>query len=443
MQTFKPIVPLLDWQSTYIEDDSRFKFLVGCTQSGKSFGTSLEYVLDAVEDKCKLAILLSASERQSVELMEKVKMHSAAMDASFTEGFFGETEIIEHRAKFPNGCRIIALPANPDTARGYSGNVFLDEFGLHRDAKSIFAAMMGRATRGYKVRIASTFKGTDNKFYELAKALGLHEGVRPARQPVKANEWSGHWVDIHMCKEQGLNVDIEQIRRALDDDEIFLQEYCNVPMSGAENFIPLDLVLSCESGECPVGWDGTAMPDQFAGMDIGRKKDLTVNWLLRLLGDVLHTRGIIWQERRPFAEQLKVAREVAPAVQRYSIDSTGIGAMLAETVHKEFPHAEEVQFTAPVKERMAVELKKRFEERTIRIPESPRLRRACQAVKRYVGPTGVMRFDAARTDQGHADEFWALALANAAASGPSGYVPASDCGLVGKPVMSGMMGRTF
>lgn len=443
MQTFQPIVPLLDWQSAYIEDDSRFKFLVGCTQSGKSFATSLEYVLDAFQDKCKLAILLSASERQSVELMEKVKMHSAAMNATFDTGFFGMTEIIEHRAKYPNGCRIIALPANPDTARGYSGNVFLDEFGLHRFGDAIFAAMMGRATRGYKVRIASTFKGTANKFYALAKALGLHEGIRPPHQPVHANGWSGHWVDIHMCKEQGLKVDIEQIRKALDDDEIYLQEYCNVPMSGAETFIPLELVLACESGDAVVGRDGAAMPDQFAGMDIGRKKDLTVNWILRLLGDVLMTRGITWQDRRPFAEQLKVAREIAPAVQRYAIDSTGIGSMLAETMHKEFPHVEQVQFTAAIKERMAVELKKRFEERTIRIPESPRIRRACQAVKRFVGSTGVIRFDAARTDQGHADEFWALALANAAASGPRGYVPASEGAVVGKPVMSGMREMQF
>jgi hypothetical protein len=40
-------------------------------------------------------------------------------------------------------------------------------------------------------------------------------------------------------------------------------------------------------------------------------------------------------------------------------------------------------------------------------------------VKRYTSPTGHFRFDAERTDAGHADEFWALALMNAAASGPN------------------------
>jgi len=99
--------------------------------------------------------------------------------------------------------------------------------------------------------------------------------------------------------------------------------------------------------------------------------------------------------------------------------------------------------TVPVKERMAVDLKRRFEERTLRIPESTRLRRAIQAIKRYVGPTGNMRFDAARTDQGHADEFWALAMMVAAASGSGQYVPASDGGLAGRSVMGGLMARQF
>ncbi len=214
MQLMKPIVPLLDWQQTYVDDDSRFKLVVAAAQSGKSMGTTLEIVMEVIA-KAGLWIMLSASERQSVELMEKVKMHTRAMGAAIDveDGFFGTTEIAQHTARFPNGGRIIALPANPDTARGYSGNAFLDEFALHRDPLAIWAAMMTRATHGYKVRVASTLKGKNNKFYELCKDLGLHDGVRPSQQPVKRNGWSGHWVDIHMVREQraklGIVLDVE------------------------------------------------------------------------------------------------------------------------------------------------------------------------------------------------------------------------------------------
>ena len=439
-----PVVPLLAWQKTFIEDESQFKLVAAGRQSGKSYGLGLEAVLDKIRKK-GLAVMLSRGERQSVELMEKIKMHTHAMGVAVKDAtdFFRDTSILQHTATFGNGSRIIALPANPDTARGYSGDAYLDEFGLHKDSREIWASLVPSATRGYKVRVASTFKGVENKFYELAKALGLHEGVRPATQPVTANGWSGHWVDIYMVREQGAPVDPATLRQAIDDEEVWLQEFCNVPMSGAESFIPLELVLGCESDEAKLDWDGRPREGLFAGFDVGRKKDRSVIVILESLADLLVTRGVIWMERTPFAEQLKVAREVAGAVERFSVDATGIGAMLAEELHREFPAVEPVEFTAPVKERMAVEAKRRFEERTLRIPASSRLRRACSAVKRYMGPTGVMRFDAARTEQGHADEFWALALGIAAASGAKNYVPLDEGMLIGTPVAGGLMGRAF
>jgi phage FluMu gp28-like protein len=453
-----PLVPLLAWQKRYLDDESRFKLVVASVQSGKSFATSLEFALRALRPKRSLGILLSASERQSVELMEKVKMHTAGWGVVVESGFFLETTIVQHTATFPNGNRIIALPANPDTARGYSGDVFLDEFALHRDAKAIWAAMMGRATRGYDVRVASTFKGTDNKFYDLAKLLGLEEGTAPPSQPVQRGGWSGHWVDIFMCRAQGLAVDIEGLRQAIDDEAIFQQEYCNVPMSGAESFIPLELVLACESPEAtiepqidagprgyPRGFSsiGVHRRSSAAGFDVGRKKDRSVIWIVEQDRERLITRGVITMDQTPFADQLKVARDVAAEVERFAIDATGIGAMLAEELHREFPWVEPVEFSSAVKERLAVELKKRFEEHTILLPESHKIRRACSAVKRYIGPTGGIRFDAARSEAGHADEFWALALACSAASQARTYVPAAEVGLVGRATLAGLRARVF
>ena len=461
----KPIVPLLDWQRNYIEDESRFKFVAAPVQSGKSFGTSLEFCLERMKAGRALGIMLSASERQSVELMEKVKMHTRAWDIKFDDGFFGSTEIIEHKATFPNGNRIIALPANPDTARGYSGDVFLDEFALHRDSRAIWAAMMTRATRGYKVRVASTFKGTENKFYELAKLLGLHDGVAPERQPVKRNGWSGHWVDIYMAAAQGMPVDIEGQKAAIDDEEIWLQDYCNVPMSGADAYIPLELILAAESSEAQLEWDGRSRPGLCAGFDFARKRDGSVIIIGEPLADLCVVRGAIWMNRMTFAEQKTIARGVAAAVEtgggRFCMDATGIGAQLGEELGKEFPCVEAVDFGSsmdtgakteagdvvrqPVKERIAGDLKRRYEERTLRLPESSRLRRAAGAVKRYIGPTGKIRLDAARTDtQGHADEFWALALLVAAMSGSGHYQSMADFGAVGgRTVLGNFMGRKF
>jgi phage FluMu gp28-like protein len=437
------VIQLLDWQQRYIADRNRFRFLAASVQSGKSFVASLKHTLRRLE-KRGLSILLSASDRQSKELMEKVKMHAGAAATVLPPEFFEGTSIVQHTATFANGSRIIALPANPDTARGYSGDVLLDEFAIHRDARAIWAAMFGRVTRGYELDVLSSFKGTDNKFYELAKMLNLVapcERWRPPEMPVRVGEWTGHWVDIWTARDQGLKVNIEQLRAALGDEEIFLQEYCNIPMASASEFIPLELVLACESGDASIEFDGQG-GELYAGMDIGRKKDLSAIWLLERLEDKLLTRGVITLDRVPFAEQKKTAAAIAPLVGRFCVDSTGIGAMLAEELHREFPWVEAIQFTAPVKERLAVEAKRTIEERVVLLPESPKIRRAFQAIKRYAGVTGQVRFDAARTDQGHADEFWAFALANAAAS-QKAYVPASEGGLVGDTVMGNAMEMTF
>jgi phage FluMu gp28-like protein len=57
-------------------------------------------------------------------------------------------------------------------------------------------------------------------------------------------------------------------------------------------------------------------------------------------------------------------------------------------------------------------------------------------VKRYVTPSGNVRFDAERTDKGHADRFWALAEVINAATQP--VASFNDAYIGGEPVMAGL-----
>lgn len=461
----KAIIPLLDWQDQWIGDKHRFKLVVAAAQAaGKSFIGSLEAAKDRLDESCApLGILLSASERQSVELMEKVKMHTHAWGVRFEDGYFEQTSIAEHRAVFPNGRRLIALPANPDTARGYSGDILLDEFGLHRDSKAIWAAGMTRISRGYKVRVMSTLKGLGNKFGELVKMLGLADG-KPESQPVIREGWHGYWVDIYMAVAQGAPVDPEAMRRAICDDEIFLQDYCNVPMEDGSEYIPLALWLACETSEASLDWDGNARPGLCAGFDVGRKRDLSVIALGYPVGPLAVVCGVITMPRMKFADQKKICRDVAEVIEssggRFAMDATGIGMQLGEELQDDFGCVEPVNFATAVeteakgedgkklkvivKERIAGLLKRRVEERSIWLPESTALRRSSQAVKRFVGATGGVRLDSQRSDKGHADEFWALALLCGALDGPRRqYIPASDCEFATRTVMGNLMGATF
>ena len=537
--TLAPVLQLLPYQRRWVEDDSHLKIVVKARQIGYSFAASIRALLECLKRKTTW-IFLSKGERQSRLLMEKVQEHTKscgilarACESSFFEG----TLIKQLEVRFANGSVIYGLPANPDTARGYSGNVTLDEFAFHADADKIYSALFPTITRGYSLEVISTPNGQQGKFYELAKAAGLIEqesGVRSQESGETGSSlvtrhsslaWSGHRVDIYEAIRQGLNIDFELLRAGCDDETSWQQEYCCQFVSTAENFIPPALVAQCASAEattdCPpkslasaplpglepgssqVGahgpvppgtWGGHALvgshggaplpADFYLGIDIGRRHDRTVFWVDCVTADVGADRvadhgrqesdtGTPWRAptarvavarlvrtfaNTPFAEQLAYARELlsmrrvggplgvpgagqalppqSPGeylIRRACIDATGMGAPLAESLQQEFgPRVEPVMFTAAVKEDMAYRVRRRLEQRLDLLPDAPQIARAFGAVKKLVTLAGNTRFDAERTDLGHADEFWAKALADLAAEQPVAAT-LSDGAIVGTP----------
>jgi len=219
--------------------------------------------------------------------------------------------------------------------------------------------------------------------------------------------------------------------------------------------------------------DGNAdLSEFFLGIDIGRQHDRTVFWLdeVQIVGSGFQpapgtnpderagqspaptenrlsiTRMVRTLDRAPFAEQLAFARELLSLrrddgtllVRRAAIDSTGIGAMLAETLAAEFnPRVEPVTFTAARKEELAFRTKRRLENQLSLLPDTREIRRAFSAVKKLVTPSGNLRFDAVRTASGHADEFWAKTLADLAAAEEEPKSSAADAYLAaGTPIVN-------
>ena len=68
-----------------------------------------------------------------------------------------------------------------------------------------------------------------------------------------------------------------------------------------------------------------------------------------------------------------------------------------------------------LREELAGSLKRRVEDVEIRIPKSTAIRQDLHAVRRAAGPTGAPRLVATEDTDGHADRFWAAALACGAA----------------------------
>jgi len=297
---WKDAIPVLPYQHRWIYDNAQLKIAVWSRQSGKSFAAALRAVMKCVERRTQY-IILSKGERQSRLFMEKVKDFCQV----FKEGKFlpefaeMETEEKTMEVFFPhNRSRIIGLPANPDTARGYTGHIVLDEFAFHGDAHKIYAACFPIITRGYSIEVISTPNGTAGKFYEIAKQAGLvgsgdrvigrsgEQENRSPDHPITGSPdsiWSGHKVDIYDAVAQGLPAKIDLLRSGCDDEETWLQEYCCQFLSDAQNYIPVELISTCVHEEASTEWAGYGTRDT-GKRQVTRRE--TSTWVWTLAGSV-------------------------------------------------------------------------------------------------------------------------------------------------------------
>ena len=407
--------PILDpWQSDWVGDRSRFLMALKCRQSGYSFATSLALVTECWSKPKTPWICLSRGQRQSDELLEKCAMHIEALDAvveMLTEDVYCESiadSVTIRTIRFENGSKIIGLPANADTARGLSGNVFLDEFAFHRDARAIKAALIPVITRGYRIAVVSTPNGKSGPFYEMWTD--------------RKSAYTKHRIDIYEVAARGIHLrpDIDELRQAMADDELFAQEYECVFLDEGTAFIPHELITNAESDRASIdGLLAEIGEPAFAGADIGRRRDQTVIWICGLDAEKRRTtRRVVTLRNTPFEEQERICSEIAAKCGRFAIDETGLGMMLAENLQRR--HGAKVipvTFTVAEKEDMAVRLKRALEDRTFLLPADRTIRASFHSIKRLPGSGGHFRFDAERTeDTGHADSFWAAALCERAAS---------------------------
>lgn len=419
--------PLLyGYQQRWISDPARFKIGMFARQTGKTFATTLEIADDcfaaAVAQKKKRWVILSRGERQAREAMnEGVKAHAKAYQLAFTEaeydfqGASGTHKALE--VTFPHGSVVTALPANADTARGFSANVFLDEFAFHADSGAIWKALFPVISAGWALRITSTPNGKGNKFYELMTGAN--------------DRWSRHVVDIYQAVRDGLPRDIDELREALGDEDAWAQEFELKWLDEASAWLSYELISSVEhdgAGD-PAGYQGGPC---FVGRDIGRRNDLHVITVLEQVGDVLWERERIEQKRATFADMDMAFDDVMTRyrVVRACLDQTGMGEKPTEDAQRRYgSRIEGVLFTGPNKLTLATQIKERFEDRKLRLPMGDaKLRADLHKVKKVASATGAPRFVAER-DEDHADRFWALALAINAASGPGveyGYTPIAD-----------------
>lgn len=340
-----------------------------------------------------------------------------------------ERKIFTVRLTFNNGLKVTAGSSNPNFFRSKGGAAKLDELAFHRDQRALVKAAHATSQFwGYPMSGWSSHHG-ENSYFN-----GLIKDARAGK--LRA---SVHRVTIHDAVEQGIverilmrkkklaqppapdararQAWLDDLRATCPDADIWAEEYECQPTSEHGSLMSYELIQGCEVDNLAVA-DAVAnlkiVGRGFAGYDVARTGHLSVLWVWDLVGDVYWLRGLVKLQGAKYSvqESLLNALLANPACRRLCLDATGIGNDLAERMHDRWGHrVEPITFTTASKADLAMPLLRLFQDRRARIPRDDTLRESLHKVRRVVTSTGNVRFDASADEAGHADEFWAAALA--------------------------------
>lgn len=399
-----PLDLLLPFQRDWVEDDSRFKIWNASRQIGKSFTSACEAVRDCELNPGTLWVVLSAGERQSLEWMEKAKQWVKAFALAMTyqeEREHPEALMKSAEIRFANGSRIIALPANPDTARGYSANLILDEFAIHRDGAEIWRALYPSITnplkRQLKVRVMSTPKGEGNMFHQLWMKDG----------------WSKHKTTIYDAIAGGLKLNADELREQCADEDTWRQEFNCEFIDSSRTAFSYEMLAACETEDASLEWPHgyEAQGPLYSGIDVGSISDPTVCVTFEKLGQRMHLRERLVVQGVELSLQDQLLDAAIRRAARVGIDASGIGLDLAQRMRRKHGGKVVAQVTtAPWKRQAFARLQHRFNDKGIAIPASRELREDFHSYE-VSGAGETARYRAPRTEDGHSDTASATAHA--------------------------------
>lgn len=403
-QAIAPEYGLLPYQRAFLLDDARYRCVLKARQIGFTYVIGLSAVLGLAAGRDQ--IIVSASEDQARLVMAHLRAHAEKLGLPIEDDTDREIRIA--------GCKATALSTNWRTAQGYTGDVWFDEFAWAPRPDALFNAVVPAITRvGGRITVCSTPWVPGNLFWKIATN---HQG--------KYAHYSRHTITIHDAIAQGMPLPggLEELR--MNFDAAFWAMFFECQWAEEEGaLMPWSLLDEIAEDIAPVGKKAAAprYGRLRLGIDLGRVHDRTV---LCLVGEILDPVALAPTGRLRLIQYkavqgLDFARQRALIedwirqypVEQVAIDRTGLGMQLAEELARAHPGLVVGRvFTAQAKERMALDLLRLAEQKRLSIPRDPALMAELHAVRRIPTATGI-RFDAPRNAAGHADAFWALALA--------------------------------
>jgi phage FluMu gp28-like protein len=440
-----PDALFLPYQSDWIRDASRIKAIEKSRQIGMTWGTGYRATRETGKEGRRYDTWVSSrDEPQAMLFLEDCKQWAGLLQIGAQD--LGEKLYEDEKGnpfkafvmEFANGRSIHSMSSNPNAQAGKRGTRILDEFALHPDPRKLYAIAYPGITWGGGMEIISTHRGNLNFFAEI---------IREIKERGNPKKISLHTVTLQDALDQGFLFKLQRklaesdpsddriqmdeaeyfdmVRRECPDEETFLQEFMCQPADDKTAFLEWDLIAAAEYDpkdhwEIPLD---SILGELYIGVDVGRRHDLTVIWLVEKLGGYYYTRRVIELRNTRFSAQEEILWPLIAhrKTRRVCIDSTGLGMQLAERAQEKFSpyRVEAVTFTPAVKEELAYPVRAIMEERALRLPMKREIRADLRGVKKEATKSGNIRFTADTGPDGHSDRFWALALAIHAGKTPA------------------------
>lgn len=335
-------------------------------------------------------------------------------------------EIIEKETvfsiTFATGRTIHALSSNADVLAGKRGNVILDEFALHKDQQKLLKVSSAVTQWGGQRIIISTHRGKGAVFAQLVNDC-VNNG-----NPMG---WSHHRVTIQDAVNAGI---VERINakagkkmtregflascraKCLTESD-YLEEYMCVPQDTAGQLVSWDTINACTNDRYASATGNIAAEDgEFGvGVDVARLSDKHCYIALKPWNGRYVVRLVYYHEDNSWESRDRKLDEMtgAAGVKLVVIDQTGLGDKYVEDAKKRRNghKVRGVIFNNGSKEELASNLARALEAGKIIIPSHDLLKSHMAAIEKGYTKTGLVCYSADRTDSGHADLFWALAMA--------------------------------
>jgi phage FluMu gp28-like protein len=337
---------------------------------------------------------------------------------------------------FPNESRINCMTSNPRRFRSKGGDIVLDEFAWHDEPGLMLDAALPTTTWDYNIRILSTHNGEESEFNRIISLVNKIHNGELSFDEAHSLHWTLHRTTIIDAVAQGLaekvyklkQVDpaarekfLKECRARCRNEDAWNQEYMCKPSTALLALIPYELYQSCEDSNClqELVPHTKERREYYLGGDIGRVHDRTVFWIDEKVADLMIARKVIKLHKTPYHAQLQMLCDLLTNqnIRRACIDATGIGDMLveeAQRIHGSY-RVEKVKFTNEIKDHLASLGRGMFEDRRCRVPDDREIRESFHTVRKIMTLSGNIRYDAASTEAGHADDLWAFLLTKEAA----------------------------